>query len=106
MAARVLESCLVPAKSTHTATVIFLHGLGDSGQGWYDIFSLSHIDAKDDEKGLKQSVADACRLLTRTKHPCGLKTVTEFIRKEVDAGIPAGRIVVGGFSQGTWPLPV
>lgn len=24
----------IPAKAAHTATVIFLHGLGDSGAGW------------------------------------------------------------------------
>ena len=28
------KSVVVDAKETHTATVIFLHGLGDSANGW------------------------------------------------------------------------
>lgn len=27
----------VPAMNRHTATVIFLHGLGDQGAGWIDL---------------------------------------------------------------------
>lgn len=29
-----LKSVVVPAKTTHSATVIFSHGLGDTGNGW------------------------------------------------------------------------
>ena len=29
-----LKSLVVPAKTAHSATVIFSHGLGDSGAGW------------------------------------------------------------------------
>ena len=29
-----LDFLTLPPLSAHTATVIFLHGLGDSGQGW------------------------------------------------------------------------
>ena len=28
---------VVPAAKHHTATVIFLHGLGDTGAGWYEV---------------------------------------------------------------------
>jgi len=37
---------VVPAKSSHSATVIWLHGLGDSGSGWAPIahqLSLPHV---------------------------------------------------------------
>ncbi|KAJ3125614.1 hypothetical protein HK100_010713, partial [Physocladia obscura] len=32
-----LQSVIVPAAAKHTATVIFLHGLGDSGYGWQPV---------------------------------------------------------------------
>ena len=33
-AAMALKSVVIPAKQAHTATVIFSHGLGDTGHGW------------------------------------------------------------------------
>ncbi|KAI0393057.1 acyl-protein thioesterase-1-like protein [Xylariaceae sp. FL0594] len=118
---------LFAAKAKHTATVIFLHGLGDTGfgwasaveswvrrnrleevkfvlphaprmpitaaggmslPGWFDIAALTgridDIRANQDEKGMFQ---------TRDY-------VNSLIQSEIDAGIPANRIVVGGFSQG------
>lgn len=29
-----ITACVVGAKAKHTATVFWLHGLGDSGSGW------------------------------------------------------------------------
>ncbi|KAF2969716.1 hypothetical protein GQX73_g3831 [Xylaria multiplex] len=115
------------ASAKHTATVIFLHGLGDTGfgwasavegwirggklnevkwvlphaprvpitaaggmptSGWFDIAALNggidDIRSRQDEKGLLET-RDYVRSLIQT---------------EIDAGIPANRIVVGGFSQG------
>lgn len=31
-----LKLIAVPALAKHTATVIFVHGLGDTGNGWYE----------------------------------------------------------------------
>lgn len=39
-APRALQSITVPATTAHTATVIFLHGLGDSGAGWAPVARL------------------------------------------------------------------
>lgn len=39
-APRVLQSIVVPPTAKHTATVIFLHGLGDSGAGWAPVARL------------------------------------------------------------------
>ncbi|CAN9471824.1 unnamed protein product [Alternaria alternata] len=115
---------VVPALKRHTATVIVAHGLGDSGAGWiflaenwrrrskfeevsfifpnapsipitlnmgmrmpgwYDIKSLSTLDDREeDEKGIVDSQ----------------KYFHSLIDQEVAKGIPANRIVVGGFSQG------
>ncbi|KAJ3215023.1 hypothetical protein HK099_006558 [Clydaea vesicula] len=116
-----LPAKILNAKTQHTATVIFLHGLGDSGHGWapvaemlqphmkhvkfilphapnkpvslnsgmlmpswYDIYSLTDRDGRQDEEGLLDSV----------------KEVRNFVTKEIDSGIPSERIVVSGFSQG------
>jgi predicted esterase len=51
---------------------------------WYDIYSLGNPDAKQDEEGIMKSVG----------------MVHGLVEKEVESGIPAERIVVGGFSQG------
>ncbi|KAI8076790.1 Phospholipase/carboxylesterase/thioesterase [Halteromyces radiatus] len=117
-----LTSVVVGAKAKHTATVLFFHGLGDSGHGWsfladelsglfpyvkwvlpnapakpitlnagfqmpawFDLTGLDKSSLKDeDQKGMLESLA----------------SVNQLIRQEVDNGIPADRILVGGFSQG------
>lgn len=115
---------IVPALKRHTATVIVAHGLGDSGAGWiflaenwrrrskfeevqfifpsapnipitlnmgmrmpgwYDIKSLSTLQGREeDEEGIVKS-RDYFHSL---------------IDQEIAKGIPANRIVIGGFSQG------
>ncbi|WVQ93102.1 hypothetical protein IAU59_000166 [Kwoniella sp. CBS 9459] len=118
-----LKHLKVSPKEAHTATIIFLHGLGDSGQGWLPVakmlwssfpnvkwilphapsipitlnggmrmpgwFDLSSLDnltdsRYDDEKGILSSIA----------------AVDDLIQKEIDAGIPENKIILGGFSQG------
>ncbi|KAI1304281.1 hypothetical protein EDD11_005235 [Mortierella claussenii] len=124
-----LTSVIHKATAKHTATVIFIHGLGDSGAGWqviillnlgkvgslgqylphvkfvfpnapsmpvtlnngmnmpswYDITTLSTIDSDQDEAGMLKS----------------RQQVMQLVREEIeDNGIPANRIVIGGFSQG------
>ncbi|CAO3622316.1 unnamed protein product [Mucor hiemalis] len=52
---------------------------------WFDLSGLDKSSlANEDEKGLLSSMT----------------SVNKFIRDEVDNGIPANRIVLGGFSQG------
>jgi predicted esterase len=112
-------AAVVPAVGKQTATLIFLHGLGDSGHGWadvlakyrpkyaklicphaserpvtlnggyvmpawWDIRSLDKLDGNEDEEGIKKCVTQ----------------IEEIIQSEIDKGIPASRIVLGGFSQG------
>ncbi|CAG8638111.1 13703_t:CDS:2 [Rhizophagus irregularis] len=104
-----LTKVIQNARKKHTATVFFLHGLGDSGNGWapvteemgytlehvkfilpdaYDIYALSNA-----EDILKQRLDDEGVLLS-------VASVNRLIRDEIDAGIPSNRIVIGGFSQG------
>jgi phospholipase/carboxylesterase len=53
-------------------------------QAWYDILGLDFSVRGEDETGLRASAAEVQALIDR----------------EVARGIPAGRIVLGGFSQG------
>ncbi|KAH8092463.1 Phospholipase/carboxylesterase [Cristinia sonorae] len=113
---------ILNALRKHTATVIFVHGLGDSGLGWKPVASmlsqnpsLQHIkwvlpDAPSIPVTLNYGMTmpawfDIVDLgFAGTEDEKGmLKTVhslNQLITAEVDAGIPADRIVLGGFSQG------
>ena len=108
-----------PEGGATTAVCIFLHGLGDTGHGWadvassmpfegvkwvfptaptipvtlnggmrmtgwYDINDLSIDNIKDDRD----------QTLASTEYVQGL------IKEQVDSGVDASRVVIGGFSQG------
>ncbi|KAI7865202.1 Phospholipase/carboxylesterase/thioesterase [Mucor mucedo] len=117
-----LTAVVVAAKTKHTATVLWFHGLGDTGSGWsflaeelstlfpyvkwilpnapvrpialnggypmpawFDLSGLDKFSLKnEDEAGMLSSISLANKIIS----------------KEVDNGIPANRIIVGGFSQG------
>jgi predicted esterase len=55
--------------------------------GWFDIRTLGDVTVRQDEDGILKSV----------------NLVHKLITEEVDSGIPADRIIVGGFSQGVFP---
>ncbi|KAG8984051.1 hypothetical protein FRB90_005602, partial [Tulasnella sp. 427] len=119
-ALQALKSVVVAPKAAHTSTVIFLHGLGDSGYGWepvadtlapkfpntkwilphapstpvtinmgmkmpswFDIMSLNDFDEEDEPGIIKASLS-----------------INQLITAEVDGGIAASNIILGGFSQG------
>ncbi|KAK2038214.1 phospholipase/Carboxylesterase [Colletotrichum somersetense] len=116
-----------PAAGKHTATVIFAHGLGDTGKGWASAvenwrrrqrldevkFVLPHapeipitcnwgmrMPGWFDIKKLDGTVES----LRESEDEPGILASAQYFRSlvqaEVDAGIPADRIVLGGFSQG------
>ncbi|KAF0730712.1 hypothetical protein Ae201684_011827 [Aphanomyces euteiches] len=107
-------------KGSHTASLIFIHGLGDTAYGWVD--SVAHISqtlphlkcilptAKTQPVSLNMGMPmpswyDIQSLSDREGDPCsGIEEsqsrVQKIIQDEVDAGIPLSRIVLGGFSQG------
>jgi len=60
-------------------TILFL-----SMPGWYDITSLEFDSRQEDEAGIKESAS----------------RVEELIQAEIARGIPAGNILLAGFSQG------
>ncbi|KAF8806277.1 Phospholipase/carboxylesterase [Phlegmacium glaucopus] len=122
-AATLAVKCLtIPPKAKHTATVVFVHGLGDTGYGWQPVADMFKVDpdlahvkwvlphspvrpvkanmdiempswfdiysfgfyTDEDEAGM----VDSARL------------INQVITSEIDAGIDATRVVLGGFSQG------
>lgn len=121
MSTTALERITIEPGSTATACVIWLHGLGDSGAGfapvvpalglpddhsirflfphapeqavtinqgyvmraWYDIKSMD-LHSRADMPGVLESEIAVCGL----------------IQEQIDAGIPADKIVLAGFSQG------
>ncbi|XP_022909459.1 acyl-protein thioesterase 1 [Onthophagus taurus] len=109
---------VIAASAKHTATIIFLHGLGDTGAGWASAMAAiraphvkvvcptaptmpvtlnagyrmpSWFDLKSLDIGGPEDedgIKAACKL------------VHGMIETEIKAGLSADRIILGGFSQG------
>jgi len=115
-----IPAVVLPPLKAHKGTVIFLHGLGDSGDGWEDGMQLvqqlnPHVkficpNAPTRKVTINYGMPmpawyDIASLDgTGTEDLKGLEesraTVNELIAREVAQGIPTERIIVGGFSQG------
>ncbi|KAF8504225.1 Phospholipase/carboxylesterase/thioesterase [Gautieria morchelliformis] len=121
-----LKYLVVPPKVKHTATVIFLHGLGDSGAGWQPVaqmlqqdpalghikWVLPHAPPKHITLNLGMEmpawydIKSLTNIDTREEDQAGMlstaRSVNEIITSEIDAlpDVSASRIVLGGFSQG------
>ncbi|BDF96176.1 alpha/beta hydrolase [Pseudoalteromonas sp. KAN5] len=110
-----------PAKGEHKATIIWLHGLGDSGDGFLPVASQLALP---DELGLRfvfphapvQPVTINGGMAMRSWYDiksmdldkradeagvCESATKVELlINQELEKGIPANKIILAGFSQG------
>ncbi|CDK24113.1 unnamed protein product [Kuraishia capsulata CBS 1993] len=118
-----LSAVRVPASTaTATATVIMIHGLGDSGNGWKFLADMAHSSPRfknvrfvfpnapeipitvnggmkmpgwfDIAEFGKESNTDAEGFI----NSCGV--IQDLIQYELDHGIKGEKIIVGGFSQG------
>ncbi|KAK7214497.1 hypothetical protein V2G26_002500 [Clonostachys chloroleuca] len=121
---------LSPISGQHTATVIIIHGFGDSGHGWAS--AAEHIrrrhDRLDDVKfilphapNIPLSITGGIRMRSwfdLTSSPGRISSLSacqgedvsgvletqsyihSLIQTEIEAGIPPDRIILGGFSQG------
>ena len=95
------NAATVSGAEQETAVVIFLHGLGDTAglmpsppsgsltsstsapmHSWFDLMGLNP-DTPEDEAGIKKAA----------------ENIKALIEHEMKNGIPANRIVLGGFSQ-------
>ncbi|CAE6455861.1 unnamed protein product [Rhizoctonia solani] len=120
-AAAALKSIIVPARAPHTATIIFSHGLGDTGDGWkpvatmlasqfpYVKWILPHAPARPItiNGGLEMPGWFDLYSLGKSddqEDEEGILKSSALIKELVEAenanGIPNERIVIGGFSQG------
>jgi lysophospholipase-2 len=109
------------ARDKHTGTVIMLHGLGDSGDGWAPVgaewapelkhckFIFPHAPNRPISVNFGMRMPgwyDIASLqdIDQREDKAGLQEskryVEELIEQEVAAGIPSNRVVVAGFSQG------
>jgi len=108
-----------PEGGATTAVCIFLHGLGDTGHGWSDVASSMPFEGVKwifptaptipitlnggmrmtgwydiNDLSIDNIKDDRAQTLASTEYVQGL------IKAEIDRGVAADRIVVGGFSQG------
>ncbi|KAJ1991715.1 hypothetical protein H4R33_001271 [Dimargaris cristalligena] len=116
-----LTSVVQKALKKHTATVIFIHGLGDSGSGWAPVarelsqhlphvkFVLPNAPVQPVtlNNGFKMpswydiyTLGDINRREDQEGMLRSVASINKLISEEVDQDIPSERIVVAGFSQG------
>ncbi|KAI9295855.1 Phospholipase/carboxylesterase [Neoconidiobolus thromboides FSU 785] len=121
MTSTLLPSIIRQATKSHTASVIFLHGLGDSGNGWAPVADqikaqFPHIkfifpNAPNQPVTLNGGMSmpswyDITSLSDLEEHQdkagmlASVQKVNKLIQNEIDIGINPNRIVIGGFSQG------
>uniref|UniRef100_A0A9J2PAV4 palmitoyl-protein hydrolase n=2 Tax=Ascaris TaxID=6251 RepID=A0A9J2PAV4_ASCLU len=113
------DPVVVPAKGKHTATIIFLHGLGDTGHGWSSVFAdeipIDHVKSICPtapiipvtlNMGMRMPAwFDLYGLTPDTQEDedgieQSAKIIHSMIDEEVRSGTPADRIIIGGFSMG------
>ncbi|XP_065061795.1 acyl-protein thioesterase 1-like [Rhopilema esculentum] len=108
----------VVPKARHTATVIFLHGLGDTGHGWCQafeeiaepfvkyLFPTAKTQPVTLNFGMKMPSWFDIKSLSfqADEDTAGIKQSSNFLRslvqEEIKNGISPDRIIIGGFSQG------
>ncbi|WWC72965.1 uncharacterized protein I206_106929 [Kwoniella pini CBS 10737] len=118
-----LKHLKVSPKEAHTATVIFLHGLGDSGHGWLPVakslwntfpnvkWILPHapeipITLNGGMKMPGWFDLSSLNNLTNSKYDDekgllnSIEKIDNLIQNEINLGIPENKIIIGGFSQG------
>jgi len=114
---------LVPkAQFKQQGTVIFLHGLGDTGYGWLSIMEQLHKHTPNIKYILPTAPARPVTINGGVSMPAwydiktlneksrlgesleGLsdttKSISDLIEEEIGNGIPSHKIMLGGFSQG------
>jgi len=112
------DPVVVSASAKHTATLIFFHGLGDTGHGWATSIAAirpPHVKVICPtankmpvtlNSGFQMpSWFDLMSLdPSGPEDEAGIKAaadlVNSLVAEEIKAGIPSERIMIGGFSQG------
>jgi len=114
-----VKPVILRARVKQTASLIFLHGLGDTGHGWARILNNIRTDSLKVicptapvipvslNLGLRMPAwfdIESLDNLEQESDIEGLKASAKMVHKhiegEVKSGIPSNRIIIGGFSQG------
>jgi phospholipase/carboxylesterase len=118
---QILDSIQIDTAPNPSAAVIFIHGLGDSGHGWSDIARLplfgglgavrfvfphaNHMPVTMNNGMEMRSWYDIDLTQRHREDEAGLRAsqalIEALIAREKARGIPASRIVLAGFSQGS-----
>ncbi|CAF3546076.1 unnamed protein product [Rotaria sordida] len=116
------ESAIISTTTQHTATVIFLHGLGDVGGSWHEVFntyriakSVPHVKFIFPTAPVQKVTLNMGTSMTSWFDILGLDQqakedqegiekssifLNHLVEEEITRGIPPERIIVGGFSMG------
>jgi len=116
---KAVKPVILRPRIKHTASMIFLHGLGDTGHGWAGVMNTLRPDHLKVicptaptipitvNFGLRMPAWFDIESLSNLEEESdldGLKASAELVFGHIDmelrAGIPGERIIVGGFSQG------
>jgi len=116
------EPLVISAREDHSATIVFLHGLGDSGLGWKPLADL--FSANNALRHIKWILPHAPTIrITASKSAMpawydiptfdmnstnvdeegifrAMQSITSIVDAEIASGTPPERIILGGFSQG------
>lgn len=114
-----LRPVILKPRIKQTASMIFLHGLGDTGHGWASILNTIRPDHMKVicptapvipitlNLGFRMPAWFDIESLDHLEEETDIeglqnsaKTVYSIVEDEVRAGIPSSRIIIGGFSQG------
>ncbi|TFK25921.1 lysophospholipase I [Coprinopsis marcescibilis] len=118
----VLQHLTLPAASKHTATVIFVHGLGDTGHGGEPLVAMFRSDPQLSHVKwvLPHSPVRPVKANMGIEMPSwydiysfgfntqedeqgmleSARSLDQLIGREIDCGIDPSRVFLGGFSQG------
>eukprot|EP00191_Tetraselmis_sp_GSL018_P024502 CAMPEP_0177626906 /NCGR_PEP_ID=MMETSP0419_2-20121207/30913_1 /TAXON_ID=582737 /ORGANISM="Tetraselmis sp., Strain GSL018" /LENGTH=284 /DNA_ID=CAMNT_0019128011 /DNA_START=219 /DNA_END=1071 /DNA_ORIENTATION=+ len=113
------EPTVFPAKEEHKATVIILHGLGDTAAGWASLanmFSIPGVKFIFPTAPMRPITLNMGMVMTGWYDISSLEEVNQkedeqgireswryvegLVAQEEASGIPSSKVVVGGFSQG------
>jgi predicted esterase len=117
-----IPDLILKPRGVHRATLIFMHGLGDTSEGWGQQLRVwQSLDGFQDIKMILPSAPiapvtlnngmrmpswyDIVGLDDRSEERCtGIEEsrarINALVDAELAAGIPANKIIIGGFSQG------
>jgi lysophospholipase-2 len=110
---------IIPPSGTHSSTIVWMHGLGDSADGFFDVAQMLStqmpytkfilptapsqpvtlnggmvMNSWYDIKGLGDRAAEECEGIEES-----VSIVRKILEKENSIGIPYNRMVLAGFSQ-------